>query len=150
MAGLSDVADGIIMSIMTEITLTNGAGGDDVLAAEAGNTVKLFMTRLADAKLPEISRVLLYGSRARGDHRIDSDVDIAVVLAKGNPEASARHNLGMRLAEVSSRTMLDASHPVDVSAIIIWEAELREPDRQSNPSLYHNVLAEGIEISAAQ
>ena len=147
---MSEVTDGIIIRIMTEITLTNGAGADEVLAVEARNAVKLFMTRLADAKLPEISRVLLYGSWARGDHRIDSDVDIAVVLAGGNPEAGARHNLGMRLAEVSSRTMLDASHPVDVSAIIIWEAELLEPDRQRNPSLYHNVLADGIEISAAQ
>lgn len=135
---------------MTELTLTNGAGADDVLAVEAKDTVKLFMTRLADANLPEISRVLLYGSRARGDHRIDSDVDIAVVLAGGNPYAGARHNLGMRLAEVSSRTMLYAKHPVDVNAIIIWEAELLEPDRQRNPSFYHNMLADGIEISAVQ
>ena len=145
---MGDVTDGTIIGIITEITLTNGA--DNVLAVEARNTVKLFMTRLADAKLPEISRVLLYGSRARGDHRIDSDVDIAVVLAGGNPDAGTRHNLGMQLAEVSSRTMLDASHSVDVSAIIIWEAELLEPDRQRNPSLYHNVLADGIEISAAE
>lgn len=140
----------IIIRPMSRITLTNSIRADNVPAAETRNTIELFMARLADARLPEISRVLLYGSRARGDHRMDSDVDIAVVLAGGNPDAGARHDLGMRLADVSSRTMLDASRPVDVSATIVWEVELHEPDRQRNPSFYHNVLADGVEISTVQ
>ncbi|QLC23839.1 nucleotidyltransferase domain-containing protein [Parasphingopyxis algicola] len=34
---------------------------------------------------PEISQVYLYGSRARGDHRPDSDIDLAIVM---KPQAS--------------------------------------------------------------
>lgn len=32
------------------------------------------------AKHPEIARVIIYGSRARGDHRPESDLDVAVEL----------------------------------------------------------------------
>lgn len=33
------------------------------------------------AKKPLISKIYLYGSRARGSHRPDSDVDLAIVIA---------------------------------------------------------------------
>jgi len=32
------------------------------------------------AEFPEIEKVILYGSRARGDYRLGSDVDLAILL----------------------------------------------------------------------
>lgn len=37
---------------------------------------------------PEISRAIVYGSRARGDSRPDSDIDVAVELDGGNLDES--------------------------------------------------------------
>jgi len=39
------------------------------------------------AQRSEIAEVWLYGSRARGDHREDSDIDLAIVMKGGNPDA---------------------------------------------------------------
>ena len=106
------------------------------------------MARLADVALPGISRILLYGSRARGDNQADSDIDIAVVLAGSDPGDGTQFNLLMRLADISSRLMIEMDRPVDVAAIIVWENEFLEPDKQYNPYFYRNVLADGIEIQA--
>lgn len=40
---------------------------------------------------PEIQKVYLYGSRARGDHCPDSDIDLAIVMAA--PSADAAYSL---------------------------------------------------------
>ena len=90
---LSDTADNSIIKHMMDTVLT-----DDTTVVNTPSELDLdtkraagsFMTHLADAKLPTISRVLLYGSRACGDYQADSDVDIAVVLAGGNPGGDAR------------------------------------------------------------
>ena len=45
-----------------------------------------FIDRLRHADLPPVQRVLLYGSRARGDHGDDSDIDTAVVFPRRTTE----------------------------------------------------------------
>ena len=45
-----------------------------------------FVARLKDADVPDVARVLLYGSRARGDAREDSDIDVAVVFRGERPQ----------------------------------------------------------------
>ena len=106
------------------------------------------MARLADVALPEISKILLYGSHARGDNQVDSD--IAVVLPGSDPGDGTQFNLLMRLADISSRIILEMDRPMDVAAIIVWENEFLEPDKQYNPHFYRNVLADGIEIQASR
>ena len=51
--------------------MENPTLADDPLITEAA--------RRLEASLPPGSRVILFGSRARGDHRPDSDVDLLVV-----------------------------------------------------------------------
>lgn len=118
------------------------------LDPDTSRAVNSFMTHLAEAKLPDVSRVLLYGSRSRGEYQADSDVDIAVVLVGNNPGTDARHDLQMLLSEVRSRAMIQTNMPV--SAIVIWDAELREPEKQRNPDFYRNVRVDGIDITASQ
>ncbi len=55
----------------------------DVATAQA---MAEFIDRLRHADLPPVQRVLLYGSRARGDHGDDSDIDIAVVFRGAPPK----------------------------------------------------------------
>ena len=50
-----------------------------------------------------LERVVLYGSRARGDHRPDSDYDIAVFLE--NPDSFSMESA--RLAEIGTDILLD-------------------------------------------
>ena len=53
--------------------LTTAPGSDPILAR--------FRAALEDAYGPRIERLVLYGSRARGTARPDSDYDIAIFLA---------------------------------------------------------------------
>ncbi len=97
-----------------------------------------------------ISRLILYGSYARGDIREESDVDVALVLAGDAPE---ENKAGVRLRTIWS--LIDAEDDVlhamfiDISPIVVWESELRAPDTHSNPSFVRNILTEGIELTTA-
>ena len=46
------------------------------------------VARIAEALRPE--QIILFGSRARGDHRVDSDYDILVITRDGEPHELAR------------------------------------------------------------
>lgn len=68
--------------------------------------------RRALAADPEILAVLLYGSRARGDARPDSDWDIALVTSRGQLQQSFKPPDGW--GPVPNGTLLDVAHiPAD-------------------------------------
>ena len=66
------------------------------LGQETRTAVNSFVEHLAPVGLPGISRLLVYGSRARGDYQADSDVDIAVVFAGAAPVPYERFKLLMQ------------------------------------------------------
>lgn len=55
----------------------------DLLTRDAA---RLFFSHFDVASQPPMSRVILYGSRARGGHRDDSDVDVMLVFAGAEPD----------------------------------------------------------------
>lgn len=70
--------------------------------------------------------VILYGSRARGDHRPDSDIDLAIVAAETELEAQQRHDLRERARAAAGESF----HHIDV---IVWtETEYRTKKRSIN------------------
>ena len=116
------------------------------LDPDTKGAVQVFMGLLSEAALPPISRVLLYGSRARGDHYVYSDADIAVVLPGAAPDSRTRSALQDTLFDIGHKAMMKTDPTVDVSAWIMWEDQLSQPDKQRTPVFYRNVSADGIEI----
>ena len=74
--------------------------------------------------------VILFGSRARGDHRVDSDIDLAIIAAEVELTAQQRYDLRERARAVAlSATTLPVNH-IDV---IVWtESEYRVKKRSIN------------------
>ena len=115
------------------------------LTEETLQAIQLFRAHLANAKLKNISRVLLYGSRVQGNHRPDSDIDIAVIFHQKCTDSHAQHNLQKCLALIDTRTMTESKIPV--SSIPLWEDWLDHPEQQKNPTFFHNLKARNIDIN---
>ena len=110
-----------------------------VVDARTRRAAQVFLERIA-ARYP-YSRALLYGSRARGDHDLRSDADLAVFL-KG-----PRGNLmdaGVDMAGVAFDVLLDTD--ILVSPLPIWEDDWAHPENYSNPRLLENIRREGISV----
>ena len=107
--------------------------------------VRVFLSLLAQSDLPPVAKVLLYGSHARGDQHADSDIDIAVVLRGDAPPRSERRVLRRKLSSLRSDAILESLQPL--SAVLLWESMLNEPDKAVSSDFYNNVQADGIEIS---
>jgi predicted nucleotidyltransferase len=94
-----------------------------------------FRRTLADMYGPALDRVVLFGSRARGEAHAESDYDIAVFL-KRLPDPRAERN---RLAALRVR-ILDAGGP-------FFEAiPFSAADYARRSPLMHEIRRDGIEL----
>ncbi|MGH8226465.1 MAG: nucleotidyltransferase domain-containing protein [Steroidobacteraceae bacterium] len=100
---------------------------------------RLFLGRLAPQF--DIVGAILYGSRARGTHRPDSDADVLVLL-KGLHGKFVRVKLEM--TDVAYDVLLETG--VYISPLPVWLDEWEHPDRYSHPELLRNIAREGIEL----
>ena len=74
--------------------------------------------------------VILFGSRARGDHRVDSDIDLAIVAAEAELAAQQRSDLRERARAAG---LAIADEPVNHIDVIVWtDAEYRAKKRSIN------------------
>ena len=105
--------------------------------------VDLFLARLPTTQLPPVKRALLYGSRARGDFREESDVDLAIVLEGTRPAAKSLLDLHFLLADAEWNALDETE--LRVSAWPVWEEDLQNPERTQNPDFFQNMTKEGIE-----
>ncbi len=94
-----------------------------------------FRAALNDLYGNRIERVVLYGSRARGDARPDSDYDIAVFL----------NDLGDRWAE-SDRIALAASRIISETGEVIHAMPYPAGSYQERTPLMHELRREGIDL----
>lgn len=101
--------------------------------------IELFLKEIAPYY--GIAGAVLFGSRARGDHRPDSDVDLAVLLRgqKSNPLPIVSH-----MAGAAADVMLDTG--ILVEAWPIWLEDWEHPEQSSNPDLLKNIRRDGIPL----
>jgi predicted nucleotidyltransferase len=82
-----------------------------------------------------IERVVLFGSRARGDARADSDYDVAVFL-KDLPPGMAEH---YRLADLGLDLLEETGAIIEALPLPAGTIDRRTP-------LMHEIRADGIEL----
>lgn len=101
--------------------------------------VRRFLALIADRY--ELAGAIVYGSRARGTHRPDSDADVAVLL-RGEHQRVLRTALAM--ADVAFDVLLETG--VNISPLPVWLDEWEHPENYSNPALLHNIAKEGVRL----
>lgn len=89
----------------------------------------------------EMTGAIIYGSRARGSHRPDSDADVAVLL-KGEHQRILPTTLAM--ANFAYDVLLETG--INISPLPVWQDEWEHPENAANPSLLRNIAREGIRI----
>lgn len=84
---------------------------------------------------------MLFGSRARGAFRPDSDADVALLL-DGPTGRFAETKLA--LADIAYEVLLETG--IRIQPLPVWEAEWEHPETYPNPRLLQNIEREGIAL----
>ena len=103
------------------------------------NAVRRFANLIAHHY--DIDQIIVYGSRARGTHRPDSDADVAVIL-RGKIQPFLATKIDM--ADTAFDVLLETG--ILISPLPIWLDEWKHPEEYSNPALLHNIRKDGIQI----
>ena len=114
----------------------NPSAAIDPATAEA---LRLFAERIG-AKY-DVLDLMLFGSRARGDHAQDSDADVAVLL-RGDHQRLLPTKLAM--ADDAFDVLLETG--IRIQPLPIWEDEWADPDHDSNPRLLKSIAREGLRL----
>jgi predicted nucleotidyltransferase len=100
---------------------------------------RLFLA--AVARRHPLRSAVLFGSRARGRFRPDSDADIAVLL-----EGPRRPFLAtkLELADLAYDVLLETG--IHIQALPLWDEEWEHPETFTNPRLIENIRREGVPL----
>ena len=112
------------------------------------NTAKVvdaFVAALPLDELPPIERILLYGSRARGDFHEESDVDIALIFKGLHPELM--WGISDKIFDTDEVCDVIYEYKLLISPKIIWSYRIEHPLSASfiDRKFHSNVLKDGIE-----
>jgi uncharacterized protein len=105
----------------------------------ARSVARAFLRRLPPGY--QVQQAILFGSRARGDHRQDSDLDLAVLL-KGRRGDFIDTKLAM--AGIAFDVLMETG--VLVQALPLWDDDLARPERFINPALIRAIATDGIRL----
>lgn len=89
----------------------------------------------------DMAGAIVYGSRARGTHRPDSDADVAVLL-KGEHQRVLKTTWAM--ADVAYDVLLETG--INISPLPVWLDEWEHPENFSNPALLRIIAREGVRL----
>lgn len=84
---------------------------------------------------------IVFGSRARGNHRQDSDADVAVLL-RGEHQRFLPTKLAM--SDLAFDVLLETG--INISPLPVWLDEWEHPESYSNPALLQNIAREGVRL----
>jgi antitoxin ChpS len=108
-------------------------------AAGDHRAVSAFLEKLRGTY--DVSQTIMFGSRARGDNRPDSDLDLAVVL---NGKRGDFIDTKLDMAGLAFDVLMETG--VLVQAFPMWEDDLARPEQFPNPALIRNIAREGIRL----
>ena len=106
---------------------------------ETETAVRRFLALIAHRY--DMAGAIVYGSRARGTHRPDSDADVAVLL-NGEHERFLTTKLAM--ADVAFDVLLDTG--ISISPLPIWMDEWEKPEDYSSPALLAHIARDGVRL----
>ena len=89
----------------------------------------------------DVSKVFLFGSRARNTHQNESDADIAILL-RGKVGRFMATKFAMD--DIAYDILLDTG--IRIQPLPIWQAEWDHPEAYSNPALLRNIQNEGVAL----
>lgn len=101
--------------------------------------VRCFLGLIANSY--DMAGAIIYGSRARGTHRPDSDADVVIIL---NGEHQRVLTTTLAMADVAYDVLLDTG--INISPLPVWLDEWEHPETYTNPALLHNIAREGIRL----
>lgn len=101
--------------------------------------VEMFRNQLAGRYPVQVT--VLFGSRARKDHRPESDADLAVLLG-GEP--GSRVDVALDLADIAFDIMLETG--ILIEPIPFWQDEWEHPEHFTNPALIENIRHHGVRL----
>lgn len=101
--------------------------------------VRRFITLVAGQF--DLAGTILYGSRARGTHRPDSDADVAVLL---NGAHQRFLPTALAMSDLAFDVLLETG--INITPLPVWLDEWEHPEHHSNPTLLHNIASEGVRL----
>jgi|PlaIllAssembly_1097288.scaffolds.fasta_scaffold529283_2 predicted nucleotidyltransferase len=102
--------------------------------------LRSFKAILAAKYGPHLRSLYLFGSRARGDHRPDSDIDIAVFLDEAPDPVGEQFDLIERGYDI----VLDTG--VNIQPWVFAEASLSDPAHHRAAHLVRTIRREGVRL----
>jgi predicted nucleotidyltransferase len=93
------------------------------------------------ARQYELAGAILFGSRARRNHRPDSDADIAVLLHGLRGQFL---DTKLALADIAYDVLLETG--LLIQPLPVWEDEWAHPESYINPALLRNIRREGVRL----
>ena len=110
----------------------------DSLNTQERAVVQAFLQRLHRDHGQVVRRIVLFGSKARGDSEPDSDIDILIVVDEEN------RPLRDAISAIAARVSLE--HSVLIGPRVIGQERWARMERERF-SLYENVAREGIPLT---
>lgn len=104
-----------------------------------GEAIRRFLALIASRY--DMAGAIVYGSRARGTYRPDSDADVAVIL-KGGRQRLLPVTLAM--ADVAYDVLLETG--INISPLPVWLEEWEQPEKHANPALLYTIAKEGVRL----
>jgi antitoxin ChpS len=108
-----------------------------ILDIATQNAARVFMDKIT--RQYDVSKAILFGSRARNTHNDESDADIAILL-KGSIGRFMTTKFAMD--DLAYDVLLETG--IRIQPMPIWEEEWNYPENYSNPLLLKNIRIDGI------
>ena len=106
---------------------------------DTASAARSFIAKVASRY--DLAGAILFGSRARRDHRADSDADIAVLL---HGKRGDFLDTKLALADIAYDVLLETG--VLIQPLPLWEHEWEHPEDHGNPDLLRNIDREGVRL----